>query len=107
MSEVNRLEADIGASIVAVPTASRAVVQHEGQEMVGRMRDEAPVRTGELRADIGLRTTADGVEAGSSVDQGFYQEFGTVDMAPQPWAFHNADKAEQAIVDSLEDIPIL
>lgn len=106
MSEVVSLASDLGET-AGVVTAAKLATSKAAHDMVDHMRADAPVRTGELRADIDLVESDGGWEGGSTVDQGFFQEFGTVNHPPQPWAFHNADKAESALVQSIEDIPIL
>jgi hypothetical protein len=107
MSEVVKLAGDLGEAAVRVPVQARAAVAKAGREMWESMRADVAVRTGELRDGIYLREGLDSVEAGTDVEHGFYNEFGTVDMAPQPWAFHNADRAEESVVESLGDIDIL
>lgn len=107
MSQVNRLERDLGLSTVAVPKIVKEEVQQEGRTLANRMRTDAPKRTGELADSVYVEDTSDGFEAGARADHARYVEFGTVNMAPQPFAFNNVDQSERDIASSLEDIPIL
>jgi hypothetical protein len=107
MSEVKHLEQDLAESTVRVPNEVNKKVTEVGREMADAMRVSAPRRTGELVADIDTEESLGSFRAGSTVKQGFFTEFGTVNMAPRPWAFQHADAAEQALVTSIDDIQIL
>lgn len=75
----------IGAKASAALRATALAIQNDAKAL-------APVGdTGDLRDSITVRVTGDGrtgtmaVEVGPTIEYGFYQEFGTSDMAPQPF----------------------
>lgn len=103
-SEVTALAADLAAAGVTIVAKARQVTRTAGEEMVAAMRRDAPILTGELQASIDLHTSTGDVIAGSSVRQGFFQEFGTSRHSPQPWAFNNGDRAGDRLTVGLETV---
>lgn len=100
LSEVDALVADLAVAGARAAVGSRVIVAKTASELRGWAQADAPVRTGELRGSIYAR---DGV-VGSDVRQGFFQEFGTSVMSPQPWLFRNGDRAGDLLVVGLEQL---
>ena len=104
-SEVDALAADLavaGAKAAAESSASLT-------EIAAQLRDwsvaSAPVDTGELAGSIYVRGGAGFRIVGSDTVQGFFQEFGTSVMPPQPWLYGNANRAGDRLRARLEQIP--
>lgn len=98
-SQVDALAVDLMAAGVKAQVEAGVVVTATARELQVRARADAPVRTGELRASIYLRGSGLEQTVGSDVRQGFYQEFGTSVMPPQPWLYVNAGRAETSLVE--------
>jgi hypothetical protein len=64
----------------------------------------APVRTGELRGSIYNRGEGDDRRVGSDVRQGFFQEFGTSVMSPQPWIWIHVPSIHRGLDADMEKI---
>lgn len=90
-SEVDALARELAAAGPRVEQRSESqVLQKFGSEWRDKAVATAPVRTGELRGSIYLRGGKGYRKIGSDVRQGFFQEFGTSVMAPQPWLWIHA-----------------
>lgn len=63
------------------------------RELKDRAQASAPVFTGELKRSIRITAGKGWRRVGSKTRQGFFQEFGTSVMSPQPWLFANGDRA--------------
>jgi hypothetical protein len=100
-SEVDDLVADLVAAGPKAHAASSVLLTGTAEELRNRARDAAPFRTGELRRSIYVRGSGDSRTVGTDVRQGFFQEFGTSVMPPQPWLFANADRASDRLVVGL------
>lgn len=98
--------------LAALLAAAGPKVEDEAGDSVGDVAEQlqadaraaAPVETGELRASIYLRRDGTSSEVGSDVRQGFFQEFGTSVMPPQPWLWPAAATAERSLLDALSDV---
>lgn len=101
LSEVYALIVVLGAAGAKAERDAEKAVDDTGEKMLAEMRANAPVETGELRDDI--RELEDGVY-GSTVPHGFYQEFGTSVMSPQPWAWPASTTAEKNLTTEFEKL---
>lgn len=54
---------------------------------------DAPEDTGDLKKSIRITAGKEFRRVGSKKRQGFFQEFGTSRHPPQPWLFHNGERA--------------
>jgi hypothetical protein len=103
-SEVVALAARLATAAAGIVDEAKTATKTAGDEMLAAMRRDAPVLTGALRASIDGHSAGGDYVAGTDVDYGFYQEFGTSRHSPQPWAFHNGDRAGVRLADGLEAV---
>lgn len=76
----------LGALAAAMPGKARALVARTVLDVEGGAKQNAPVDTGALRNSIQGRMTGDASgEVGVGVEYGVYVEYGTVNMAAQPF----------------------
>lgn len=54
---------------------------------------DAPVDKGDLQRTVRVYAGKEWRRVGSPLKQGFFQEFGTSRHPPQPWLFHNGERA--------------
>lgn len=101
MSRVEKLARDIGVAAPKVIIATEAVLDRVAAELQSDAKASAPVDTGRLQGSIFNRKNKMSHRVGSNVRYGFYQEFGTSKMAPQPWLFENGERAGEKLAISV------
>jgi len=74
----------VGELIKADPEV-RHHVHEAAEEMAEVARQNAPVDTGELRDSIHVEDEGEGSRVVVGTDHWIFPEFGTVDMAPEPY----------------------
>lgn len=104
-SEVRALAGELGAAgPKAVQRSESQVLAKFGQELRDLAVSSAPVDTGELQGSIYLRGGKGYRLVGSDVEHGFYQEFGTSVMAPQPWLWVHVERIHRAMDAEMDKI---
>ncbi len=103
-SEVAALASTLDAAGPKVEKLSSASLSKIASKLRSDAVGAAPVATGELRASIYLRGAVDVRYVGSDVKQGFFQEFGTSVMPPQPWLFPAASVAQSTLYREFEKL---
>jgi HK97 gp10 family phage protein len=104
-SEVNRLAGELGAAGAKAERESESqVLAKYGALLRDKAVATAPVRTGELRGSIYLRGGKGYRKVGSDVRQGFFQEFGTSVMAPQPWLWIHVPEIHRGMDEAMAKI---
>lgn len=89
----------------ARPLASVAV-RKTALDIESRAKSLAPVRTGNLRASIGVTTTGDlAAEVGPTANYGKYVEFGTWKMAPRPYMSPAMQAVAPGFLQACRQIP--
>lgn len=104
-SELTRLAHDLRAE--ASGPEFRAKAEAAVGRVVADLHDRsvaaAPVDTGALRSSIKAvhRSGSLTGSVGSSLKQGFFQEFGTAEMPPQPWLLAFSAESRRQLWDLL------
>lgn len=99
---VDTSELDVWGRILAhagveITVLNEAALTKAANQLKADARADAPVDTGDLQRSIRVYGGKEWRRVGSPLKQGFFQEFGTSIMAPQPWLYQNADKAGMLI----------
>ena len=79
------------------PKEAKAILRHEANQAVGKMKRDAPVDTGRLRREItATRVSGDdiviesiAIDPKTGEDYATIQEFGGRNIRPQPYFYHN------------------
>jgi len=102
-SEVTALAGALAATGAAIDVESSVSVRAAAEATEARARTMAPVRTGRLRESIS--SDHDGTEATVTADADYavYVEFGTSNMAPQPFMFPAGDFGERVLEELSEN----
>lgn len=87
VSDLNRLEMDLGRASLEVIGRAVTVVRKTGMDVVRDGQMFCPVDTGNLRSSIGVDYDTDGLgfEAGPTANYGHFVEYGTSRMAPHAY----------------------
>lgn len=92
-SELNRWQRALVRAGIEITIVNEKALTEAAKQLKADMQRDAPVDTGELRDSIRISAGKEFRRVGSKVRQSFFTEFGTSVMAPQPWAFHNGERA--------------
>lgn len=92
-SELNGLERMLARAGVDIRKVDEEALTAAAKQLKADAQADAPVDTGALRRSIRIYAGKEYRRVGSPLRQGFFQEFGTSKMAPQPWLFHNGEEA--------------
>lgn len=84
-SEIFKLADDIAAEVANARGKMEPAVARATERLYAQAVAAAPVDTGELRDSIFRDTSGLARRVASTVRQGFFQEYGTSVMPPQPW----------------------
>jgi HK97 gp10 family phage protein len=104
-SEVDRVAGELGrAGAKAEAETEAQVLSRFGQQLRDKAVATAPVRTGELKGSIYLQGGKGYRKVGSNVRQGFFQEFGTSVMAPQPWLWVHVPEIHRGMDEAMSKI---
>lgn len=93
VSELVKLAADLQADAALASGAVERQVAASTEQLYNQAVASAPVDTGELRSSIRRDVAGLARRVWSPVRQGFFQEYGTSVMPPQPWLMVFADQA--------------
>lgn len=105
LSEVSALAAELAASGAKVQAQTESkVLSKAGASLRDLARSSAPVATGELQGSIYVRGGRGWRIIGSDARQGFYQEFGTSVMPPQPWLWQHVAAVDREMYNELEQL---
>lgn len=103
-SELRELAFDLGkAGFKATATATRAV-RKTAMDIEATAKTLAPVDTGNLQGSISSEIHALSAEIGPTAEYGFYVEYGTSRMAPQPYMGPALDQHAEGFVRAMESI---
>lgn len=94
MSQVVKLAGELQTEAAIAGKKLEPAVARATERLYSRATADAPVATGELRSNIFRDTSGLNRRVGASVRQGFFQEYGTSIMPPQPWLVVHADRAQ-------------
>lgn len=102
--DVRKLAADLSNAAPSVKQKGRQALRKTAFDVVRSAKNRAPVDTGNLKSSIGATFSGDlHAEMGPTADYGYWVEFGTSRMAPQPYMGPAADTHfpafEQAILE--------
>ena len=108
-SDIGRLNTLLGGASNRLTSDMPGVLDDVAESVADQARANAPVDSGELRADIGVKRrqgtkTTRARWVGTDEPQGFFQEFGTADHGPQPWLTPAADAGVETLVDRLGEL---
>lgn len=94
----------LGEIASILPGAVSAELTAGAERVAARARELVPVRTGTLRASIGVRTASAGagVQVEATAPYAAYVEFGTIHMAAEPYLQPAVDEVTPALGVSLE-----
>lgn len=101
-SEVDRLARDLGRAGHDIDDEVDTELGIAALKVHAFAAAAAPRLTGELAGSVYVRSARLERTIGSDEPQGFYQEFGTSRMPPQPWLFPAADRALDELADRIE-----
>jgi HK97 gp10 family phage protein len=103
VSDLNRLEMDLGRASLEVIARTATVVRKTGMDVVRDAQLLCPVDTGNLRSSISVDYDADrlGFEAGPTASYGGFVERGTSRMAPHAYLGPAFDRNVPAAVAAL------
>jgi len=101
-SQVDALARDLGRAGAKAKVGATKAVKTVGSAVRRDAEANAPVDTGELRDNVVEESDGDSVRVGTYKKQGFFQEFGTSVMAPQPWLFPALDKNANSLAEAIE-----
>lgn len=106
LADIGKLQTMLGGASNKVTSQMPGVLDKVADSVAARARSNAPVDSGALRADIGVKRKAGTAVnrtrwVGTDLKQGFFQEFGTSSHPPQPWLTPAADAGVETLVDEL------
>lgn len=101
VSEVKAWERVLSRAGVDIVRVNEEALTEAAKQLKADAQRDAPVRTGALRRSIRVYAGKEWRRVGSPLRQGFFQEFGTSKMSPQPWLFANAERAGSAVEKQL------
>ena len=92
------------------PGEAYKILKHEGEQTVGRIRQDAPVDTGRLRREVTISTltnkevviTSEAIDPRTGKDYAPVREYGLDGHAPQPYFRPNIDRFYVRILDRLK-----
>lgn len=96
-SELDRWERVLVRAGVEIVKVNETELTAAAQEFKQAAIRDAPERTGALKRSIRVTAGKEFRRVGSPLKQGFFQEFGTSRHPPQPWLFHNGERAGRRI----------
>lgn len=103
VTEVSKLTADVAAEVDKIDKRVEAAVGRATEHIYHLSRVHAPRDTGELYNSIQRDTSGMSRRVFSPTKQGFFQEYGTSKMPPQPWLMVFAPAAGRRLAKELED----
>lgn len=103
MSEVDRLTVDFARHADVIGKLSSEALSEIAATLRDDARTAAPVESGALRASITLRGGAGYRIVYTPLRYARFVEFGTSKMSPRPFLWPAASKAEQSLIDALDD----
>lgn len=78
---------------VEITIVNEQVLTEAARQLKEQAKADAPVDTGELQRSIRIWAGKEWRRVGSKKKQGFFTEFGTSEMSPQPWLYSNGEEA--------------
>ena len=98
------------AALASFPGTANQIMKHEAEQAVGRMKRDAPFKTGLLRSEIEIVSQdasdivieSEAIDPKTGVDYAPVREFGLDGFAPTPYFRHNIDLLENKLEERLE-----
>jgi HK97 gp10 family phage protein len=104
-AEFARFARDVSRAALGIETMAEAAEMRVARLALETARDLVPVDTGETRNELRVvRRRNGGVAVESSTVASVFQEFGTSQMAPNPFIRPSVDRWEPRLVAELEGI---
>ena len=100
-SELSRFERVLARAGVEIQKVNEEELTAAAKQFKEDAKRDAPVDTGALQRSIRIWAGKEWRRVGSPLKQGFFTEFGTSRMSPQPWLYHNGDRAGVRVEDQL------
>lgn len=101
-SELSRFERTLVRAGVEIVKVSEEALTKAASQLKDDAKRDAPVDDGDLQRSIRVYAGREWRRVGSPLKQGFFQEFGTSRHPPQPWLFHNGERAGTTIENVLK-----
>lgn len=105
-TELVQLDVSLGKAGSKAEALAKKVIKKTAFDVVAGAQALAPVDTGNLKSSIGADTDADGLGfgAGPTANYGYYVEYGTSRMGPQPYMRPAFDRAIEPLPEVLAQI---
>jgi HK97 gp10 family phage protein len=104
-AEFARLARDVSRAALGIETMAEAAEMRVARLALETARDLVPVDTGETRNEMRIvRRKSGGVVVQSSTVASVFQEFGTSQMAPNPYIRPSVDRWGPRLVQEVESI---
>ncbi|GAA2183383.1 hypothetical protein GCM10009785_26740 [Brooklawnia cerclae] len=105
-SELNALAADLGKAGYEATRKAQLAVAKAAFDVEAQAKEIAPVKTGALKASIGVGISSDGLtaEVGPTVEYGPEVEYGTSRMAPRAYLGPALDVVGPSFAAAIEQI---
>lgn len=108
VTQIVNLAVDLARIADDVPRRSSLVVRKSSTDLERQMKARAAVDTGYLKSSIGTDFGTEGNltygDTGPAADYGAHVEFGTRNMAPQPYAMPAADAVGPNFIAAVEAV---
>jgi HK97 gp10 family phage protein len=108
--ELTKLALDLTLMANSAEGDAKEATEEHIKQVAEKMRATVPVRTGATRDSIGYEVVVrNGVvtgEAGPTTEQAIYNEYGTVNMAPQPFAGPALESEAEEYMEDVADAAV-